>query len=581
MYIATGMDPLIPSIIRPGLYSREAQITLAALFVALVIPSAFTALFRQIERAFGRLARRRSLAVLMVALLSLAVRAALLPWLPIPVPGIHDEFSYLLQADTFAHGRLANPSPALWTHFETFHVLFHPTYVSKYPPMQGLILAAGQVLLGHPWFGVWLSTAAMCGAICWMLQGWLPPGWALLGGFLAVVRLGTFSYWVNSYWGGSAAAIGGALVLGALPRLIRRLRAKDSIWMALGLAILANSRPYEGLLLGMGVITVLFLAMARRSILSWRLVVSRVVLPLAVCMALTIAAMGYYNSRTTGRALVMPYKAYLAQYWAAPPFLWQDLNSHPPAYRYKVMEVTAVSEEIVPYMRSHTLPGFLETCISKILIVDSFFLGPVLTLPLIMFPWILRDRRMRPLLWISVVMLVGFMGETWFFPHYAAPATGLIYIVLLQCMRHLRVWTLRHRESGLMMVRLIPVVCLIMLGLRMNTNFSSKWTWFGAWPGNIPRAQIMKRLQEMPGRQLVFVRYSPLHRVDEEWVYNNADIEGSKAIWARDEDVQLNQELLRRYSDRTAWLLEPDEFPSKLLPYGPATELARANNSKK
>ena len=134
-----------------------------------------------------------------------------------------------------------------------------------YPPLQGMILAAGKILTGKPFWGVWLSIGIMCAAFCWMLQAWLPPGWALLGRLALTVGIPATSYLGdNSYWGGAPAAIGGALLLGSLPRIWRKQRVRDAVLFGLGIAMLANSRPYEGLVLATAVVAALLTWMLGR-----------------------------------------------------------------------------------------------------------------------------------------------------------------------------------------------------------------------------------------------------------------------------------------------------------------------------
>jgi hypothetical protein len=121
--------------------------------------------------------------------------------------------------ETFARGHVANASPPLPEFFDTFHVLVRPAYASKYFPVQGIFLTLGEKLGGHPAIGVWLSSALACAALVWMLEAWISPGWALLGGFIVVIQYGIYSYWSQTYWGGMATALGGALFFGALRRL--------------------------------------------------------------------------------------------------------------------------------------------------------------------------------------------------------------------------------------------------------------------------------------------------------------------------------------------------------------------------
>ncbi len=78
---------------------------------------------------------------------------------------------------------------------------------------------------------------------------------------------------------------------------------------------------------------------------------------------------------------------------------------------------------------------------------------------------------------------------------------------------------------------------------------------------------MLRQLKQVPGRQLVIVAYGSKHDVHREWVYNDADIDDAKVVWARDMGEGGNQELLQYFRDRTIWLLEPDNPLPHLLPY--------------
>jgi hypothetical protein len=514
--------------------------------------------FKAARQLLCRLACSR-MAPLIVGVLAITLRLAMLPIEAVPVPGVHDEFSYLLAADTFAHGRLANPTHPLWQHFETMQIEHVPAYASMYPPLQGLLLAAGTLTTGVPFAGICFEIGIMCAALCWGLRGWFPPGWAFLGTMLAVLRLAMFSYWADSYWGGALAAAGGALLFGAVPRLIGRARLRDALLAAVGIAILANTRPYEGFAFSFAA-GFLLLAGARRPKL-------RVVLPaFAAVLVPVVACMAYYNWRVFGSPTTLPYSINRATYAVARVFLFQAPLPQP-HYRHQSLYDYYAVWEAAYFLHARTLVGYLEVSLSKLHAFWQFFVGPALTVPLVAAAFTWRSRRTRALLLTAAFMAAAASLTPWYMPHYSAPATVAILAWILQGLRALRRW-----KPGL--AAAIPAVCTLMVGIRIAMALlpipfvlTYPMTWAATWSPHLERDAIAQRLHAAGGRHLVIVRYQPKHDPFKEYVFNDADIDRSEIVWAHDMGPADNAELRRYFPSRRVWLLEPDRRPIQLTPY--------------
>jgi hypothetical protein len=553
----------------------ECVALLLAMAVAFVIPSRYQCFFELLESLFKRLARRRVLSLLAIAAAAVLLRLALHSLLGTPQPGIHDEFSYLLAADTFAHGRLTNPPHPYWDLFESFHILQQPTYASMYPPAQGLFMAAGILLAGHPWAGVLLSMSLLCSALLWMLRGWLPPEWALLGASLAILRLALFSYWANSYWGGAPAAIGGALVAGSLPRILRRRQAVDAALFGFGLILLASSRPYEGFLFSIPFVISLFVWLSRGDGLREKLV--RIVLPACTILLVGAAALAYYDWRITGHPFVTPQLLNAQQYATGGLMIWSKAPP-PPIFHDGTMRDFYLFNTAALADVPHSLGQALESVERKGLVVAYFFLGPLFLVPLILTPSVIWAAPARLLVFSMLSVGLGLACLGWLiFPHYFGPATCSLYALVVLSLMGLWKWKWRSRPTGRFLVRGIVAVAILMVVLRISADrlgidlASVPFDWSATAPGDSERAALAASLSAAPERFLVIVRYGADHDANREWVYNEADINHAKIVWARDRGPETDA-LVRYFHDRRAVVVEPDVDGLVTVPYRIATD---------
>ncbi len=237
---------------------------------------------------------------------------------------------------------------------------------------------------------------------------------------------------------------------------------------------------------------------------------------------------------------------------------------------------------------STRLSGFPQMTLIKAVRGIYFFSGLALLPPLFMLPWALSDRRIRFLVVGLCVLAVGMALEIYLFPHYLAPFTAAFYATGLQAMRHLRQWRPGGQKVGLAIARYAVIICVFMAGIRLFDRQLhcpvpgrpvSTWicNWFGPDHFEPERTVVERMLEKYPGGQLAIVRYSPTHDPIDEWVFNEADIDGSKIIWARDMDDAGNREVIQYYRDRKVWLVQPDSEAAELTPYPVSDQVTSAS----
>ena len=400
-----------------------------------------------------------------------------------------------------------------------------------------------------------------------MLRGWVSPVWALLGGLFTVAEFGPLCQWMNSYWGGgSLAAAAGCLVFGALPRIRLYNRPRDGFLLGLGFAIHMLTRQFETVFLFLAIL--LFFAPKLKGVLR----VAAYAAP-AVLAALLITLL--HNHAVTKQWLTLPEQLHRYQHGIPISLTIEPLPvPHVPLTPEQAMDLKAESLQHGP--GTDTLTNFLLRLEYRVRYYRFFFLPP-LYLALFAFLFTLKEARSR---WIAAALLLFALGTNLFpylLVHYLAAVAGLFVLVAIVGLQKINGLTIRGEAVG-------PQIALALIVLTLGEFIG----WYGLHlfesPALYPilryetwdsinhenpqkRIAVREQLAEMQGPLLVFVRYSSHHIYQEEWVWNAADIDHARIVFARDLGPEEDRKLIAYYPKRRILLLEPDFDEPQITQY--------------
>jgi hypothetical protein len=211
----------------------------------------------------------------------------------------------------------------------------------------------------------------------------------------------------------------------------------------------------------------------------------------------------------------------------------------------------------LPQYEKHRSPATLdEVLLEKLWSFLRAYFGSVILIAPVLAAIVWRDRLGIRALLVAVLFTLIVFGNLWFFPHYAAPAGIVSVLIIVQGLRRLRAVS-----GGRWIVRGILALHVLASIVWIAQLDRTRSAWYHR------RADLVASARAEGRKLLVIVRPGPDYYAHNEWVYNDADIDGSAVVFARDMGDDANRRLLAYFSDREALLLEIDANSMKLDPY--------------
>lgn len=479
-----------------------------------------------------------------------------------PIPVVHDESAYLLQARIFASGRWTAPGRPLPEFFEQVHVFVTPVLASKYPPGHSLALVPG-VWLGLPGL-VPVLLAGLSGALVFMLArrlvGWPVAALTWLFWMTAPVPLENRASYLSESTSGALWLLSLWYLLdwkergGAGPLL--RVAACVS-W-----GILTRPLTMAALALPIGIF-VISQAVARR---AWREIAWAAALG---CVILSILPL--WSMRTIGQWRTTPYREYSRIYF---PYQWAGFvfDESPPQRPLApgLVEFDRLFRRVQREHRVEALPRILRDRLAAIG-RDMWGAGRG---ALFLFAILGLFRMPREIAFASVsaiLLVIAYLA----YPHF--PAWTVYYLEIQPVLAFLTAAGLWWAVSALVAPlrpransgdasaqrRLLPVTLMVFAIVLSSLPYAASVRWSKQQWAEYQR-EFQQRVASIPaGQAIVFVRYSPGRFLHRDLIANEPDLERAR-VWIVYDRGPENERLLKLAPGRAPYLY--DEARRSVLP---------------